>query len=65
MVLDLRARQDWSGLWAECAWRWGAGSFMKVKELIEEGSQVKDTLENKKINCKLATSAGYSSGRNR
>ena len=36
MVLDLRARQDWSGLWAERAWRWGAGSFMQVKELMEE-----------------------------
>ena len=35
MVLYLRARQDWSGLWAERAW-WGAGSFMQVKELMEE-----------------------------
>ena len=36
MVLDLRAHQDWSVLWAKRAWRWGAGSFMQVKELMEE-----------------------------
>ena len=36
MALDLRAHKDWSVLWAKRAWRWGVGSFMQVKELMDK-----------------------------
>ena len=50
------------GFGAERAWRWGAGLFMQVKELIEEEITGQGNIrENEKINYRLATLADYCS----